>query len=36
VSLSGAQITSGTLQINVIDRKCSPGIVGFFLNGQLQ
>jgi hypothetical protein len=36
VSLSGDQITSGTLQINVIDRKSSPGIVGFFLNGQLQ
>jgi hypothetical protein len=36
VSLSGGQITSGTLQINIIDRKSGPGIVGFLLNGQTQ
>jgi hypothetical protein len=33
VSLSGAQLTSGTLQINIVDRKSGPAIVGFFLNG---
>jgi hypothetical protein len=36
VGLSGEQITSGTLQINIIDRKSGPGVVGFFLNGQAQ
>jgi hypothetical protein len=36
VSLSGGTFTSGTLQINIIDRKSGPGLVGFFLNGQAQ
>jgi hypothetical protein len=36
VSLSGGQFASGTLQINIIDRKSGPGILGFFLNGQAQ
>jgi hypothetical protein len=36
VSLSGGQFASGTLQINIIDRKSGSAIVGFFLNGQAQ
>jgi biotin operon repressor len=36
VKLSGAQVSSGIMQIKVIDRPSGAGIVGFFINGRTQ
>jgi hypothetical protein len=36
VRLSGANVSTGTMTINVLDRESGPGIVGFFINGRTQ
>ncbi|MFZ0008375.1 MAG: hypothetical protein WAK94_09085 [Steroidobacteraceae bacterium] len=36
VKLSGGKMSSGSMQINVLDRGGRPGIVGFFIYGRTQ
>jgi hypothetical protein len=36
VRLSGKDLQTGVMTVNVVDRESGPGIVGFFINGRTQ